>query len=74
MGGLTFEVVLLGGQKRERNGEVAGLRQPMPTLYGTQFVHQYSDIAVPTGEVSWLPFALTGKKLQTHLQLCISKW
>lgn len=61
MGGLTFGVLLPGGQKRERDGEAAGLRQPIAALCGTQFVHQCSDTAVQTGTVSWLPSVLTGK-------------
>lgn len=61
MGGFTFIVLLLGGQNREREGGGAGLRQPIPALYGTQFVHQYSDTGVQRGRVPWLPFVLPGK-------------
>lgn len=44
MGGLTFGFLLLGGQKRERDGEAAAQRQPVPALYGTQFVHQFRQV------------------------------
>jgi len=60
MGGLTLEDVPPRRPQRERDGKVAGLGQLILTLRGTEFVHQYSAI---TGRESWLPLALTSKKL-----------